>query len=74
MYVADLKRLLDSVPDNALVFLGDTDVTIESISYSTLDGFAKLGITEGFEIVTDKFVSNLMNDLQSALRQNAMRK
>lgn len=71
MYVSDLKRLLDCVPDNAPVLLGNTDVTVESISYGTFDGLARLEITKGFQIVSNTFVEGLFNDLNAAHRQVA---
>lgn len=65
MTVKDLKYLLDFVPDDAPVLLSKSDsCTIEEISYDTLEGIARLKITEGFEVMSSSFIDSLFNSLR----------
>lgn len=61
MLVKDLKRLLDTLPDNAPAVLGGCyGCDIESVSYSTLDGLAHLELTEGYSLTLTDFINGLM--------------
>ena len=65
MTVKDLKYILDLVPDNAPVLLSKSNsCTIEEVSYDTLEGIARLKITEGFEVMSSCFIDSLFNSLR----------
>lgn len=66
----DLKRMINAIPDGAVVLLnGNPNVDIESVSVSTTPFDycdANLGLTKGFSIVKDDFVSGLYDELRRA--------
>lgn len=61
----DLKRMIDQLPDNVPVSIGDVyDCDIVGYSFDSFDGVAKLKLTEGFGIVTDSFIDGLFNAMK----------
>ena len=66
----DLKRMINAIPDGAVVSLNGTpNVDIESISVETTPfGYcnSNLKLTDGFSIVKDGFVSGLFDELRRA--------
>ena len=61
----DLKRMIDQLPDNVPVSIGDVyDCDIVGYSFDSFDGIAKLKLTEGFRIVTDSFIDGLFNAMK----------
>lgn len=60
--VGDLKRLIDPLPDNTPVIIGDNwDCDIVGLTINTFDGIARLELTEGFEIVKSDLVRQLLD-------------
>ena len=65
----DLKRMLDEIPDNVPVSIGESyDCDIVSFSFDASEGIAKLMLTEGFGIVTDSFIDNLFDSMKHGHR------
>ena len=65
----DLKRMLDQIPDNVPVSIGESyDCDIVGFSFDSSEGIAKLMLTEGFGIVTDSFIDNLFNSMKHGHR------
>lgn len=66
----DLKRMINLIPDGAVVTLGgNLNVNIESVTVETtpFDYLqADLKLSDGFSIVKDDFVSGLFDDLRRA--------
>lgn len=66
----DLKRMINAIPDGAVVSLnGNPNVDIESIRVETTPfGYynSNLRLTDGFSIVKDGFVSGLFDELRRA--------
>lgn len=66
----DLKRMINAIPDGAVVLLnGNPNVDIVSIKIETtpFDHYdADLGLTKGFSIVKDDFVNGLYDELRRA--------
>ena len=60
MLAKDLKRIINQIPDNVPVSIGESyDCDIVSFSFDTLEGIAKLNLTEGYGIVTDSFIDSI---------------
>ena len=66
----DLKRMINAIPDGAVVSLnGNPNVDIGSVSVETTPfGYcnSNLKLTDGFSIVKDGFVSGLFDELRRA--------
>ena len=64
MLAKDLKRIINQIPDNVPVSIGESyDCDIVGFSFDTLEGIAKLNLTEGYGIVTDGFIDSLFKKL-----------
>lgn len=65
----DLKRMLNVIPDDAPVCIGDSyGCSIASVSYGTFDGIAKLHLTDGFEITTTAFMKGIFEQMKNGHR------
>ena len=69
MLAKDLKRIINQIPDNVPVSIGESyDLDIIGFSFDTIEGIAKLNLTEGYGIVTDSFIDNLFDSLKHGHR------
>lgn len=67
----DLKRIIDEIPDNIPVTLGECyDCDIVGFSISSMEGVAKLKLTEGYGVVTDSFIDGIINALSEERRRH----
>lgn len=70
MRIEDLKRMINSIPDGAVVTLnGNQNVDIVSIHVETTPFdylAADLKLSDGFSIVKDEFVSGMYDELRRA--------
>lgn len=66
----DLKRMVNSIPDGAVVTLnGNPNVDIVSVRVETTPFdylMADLKLSDGFSIVKDEFVSGMYDELRRA--------
>ena len=74
MRIEDLKRMINSIPDGAVVTLdGNPNVDIVSFCVETtpFDYLnAELKLSDGFSIVKDEFVSGMYDELRRAYERN----
>ena len=64
MLSQDLKKIINQIPDNLPITIGQSDCCITGFSFDTADGFVRLRLTDGFGITTDDFIATLFELLK----------